>query len=679
MRLNSPGSKLALLLMAGSWLFSAAGFAKTEWLPISSEDLAATVCKAYPGASAEVIFFKQTLDASRVDAWTTQDTRIKIYSPKGAEEGGVLNIDYPSYYKVWDVAARVTKPNGTSAELGKNDFHDSLFAKVGGYKWNRKTLAVPNLEAGDVVEIKWSQNTAMNSGNYFWWYCQQTIPVRHFSFSINGSSSDYRLLCFNEPKSELKRLNSYQVSLEVSDQPPFSEEPVMAPMRDVRGWFLVLFTSHFMSWFSSEDVWKEITSYFEEDFRLAIKPDSEIKAKAAELTRGAAGDQEKLQRLYDFCQQHVTNYDYFDSAELQKAKKRIDDGANQYPGDTLKRGNGNSEHVNQLFASLAKAAGYEVRLAKSASRDATLQVQNPNGWLFLSDDVVAVRVGQAWSFYAPGDYYVPAGMMAQANELATSLICDKERVDLQPIPASPAAKSPVIRKGRFTLDADGNLEGDVEVSLGGHVGIEKKMKWRNWEPADIDADFRAAITKLLPSAEVGDLTWHNLHGNALPLTVSYKVKVPGYADLAGNKIILVPNVFAHGAQAIFSAEIRNYPVFFRNAWSEHDDIEITLPEGYTLDAASAPANVGDPTGTLGSRYYLGYRGKARVLTYKRDFALGANGAIAFQAASYPAVKTLLDSVNRSDEHAIVFKPVPPAPPPAPASAPANPPPAEPGK
>jgi hypothetical protein len=444
----------------------------------------------------------------------------------------------------------------------------------------------------------------------------------------------------------------------------------MAPERDVRGWFVVLFTSHYMGWFSGDDVWKAATSEFDEDFGLLTKPDSAVKAKAAELVRGAASDDEKLKRLYDFCQEHVTNFDYFDSDDLQKARKKVDEGAPQDPDDTLKRGSGYPHHVNELFAALARGAGFTIKLARSASRDITLEVRNANGWLFVQDELVAVRVGDHWQYYSPGDYYIPAGMIKKENELASALMCDSKDVLFAQVPVSPASLTPVTRKGRFTIDADGNLEGAVEIAIGGHAGIEKKAAWRKKEPAEIDTEYRASITKLLPSAEVGELTWRNLRGNTLPLAVSFHLKVPGYADLAGSKIILVPNVFSHGAPAQFSSETRAYPVFFPYAWSEHDDIEIALPEGYTLDAASAPANVGDPAGTLGVRYVVGYKAKSRVLTYRRDFALGENGAIAFQAASYPAVKKLLDGVNRSDEHAIVFKPAPPAPPPAPAPAPA---------
>jgi hypothetical protein len=283
-------------------------------------------------------------------------------------------------------------------------------------------------------------------------------------------------------------------------------------------------------------------------------------------------------------------------------------------------------------------------------------VRGAGGWLFVKDDLVAVRQGQDWRLYCPGNYYLPAGMLDPADEFATSLLCDEDRVLLMQNPVSPAEKSSVVRKGRFTLDANGDLEGEIEVAMDGHSAIEKKMAWRNLDIADVDADYRATIANRLPSAEIGDLQWRNLPGNQLPLTVRYHISIPGYAEKAGPEIILAPDVFEHGAPAAFSAHDRRYPIFFDYARSDHDDIEIALPRGYIPEASRPPAAAGDRSGNVSAHYRLGFRGETHTLVYHRDFALGADGVIAYKAASYAALKSLLESINRSDQAVILLKP-----------------------
>ena len=634
--------------------------AKEKWEPIAAEDLAATECKAYPGSNAEMLLEKRVLDTAGAYQMTNHYRRIKIYSPAGANEAGVFNIDYPTSQNVWSLAARLTKPDGSATEFSKKEFTESVAAKIGSTKVKRLTLAVPNLGAGDILEMKWAETVDSDVSTYQWWYFQDTMPVRHFIFSLEGSKLDCRLLAFNQPVTDKKPPAAKGgTTLEIFDIPPFVEEPLMPPTRDVRGWFLLLYTDAYMRWFTKDDVWKEISIYLEEEFRFLIKPNGALKEKAALLLKDAATDEAKLEQLYNFARQHVTNIDYFDSAELQEAKKKLDDNeGSQSPAQTLARQTGYSRHVNELFASLAKAAGYEVRLARSASRHATLAVQHNNGWLFVPDKMVAVKMGEEWRLFCPGDYYVPFGMLDKSNELAPCLITDPKKVVIQPNPISKADKSPVARRGRFVLDAEGNLEGDVEVSMGGHVGMVRKNAWRAMPQEEIDTDYRSLITKRLPAAEVSDLQWENLKGNKLPLVVRYKLKIPAYADVAGTKIIVPPNVFEHGASATFTSETRKHPIYFDFAWSEADDIEITLPEGYTLESGSAPGNAGDIAGVAGARYQVGFKPKARKIVYKRDFALGSNGDIAFQAASYPVLKRLFDTIQHADEHTLVLKPKP---------------------
>jgi hypothetical protein len=213
----------------------------------------------------------------------------------------------------------------------------------------------------------------------------------------------------------------------------------------------------------------------------------------------------------------------------------------------------------------------------------------------------------------------------------------------------------------------------VEIAMSGHVGGGKKQDWAGKQQDEIDTEFRQSITKRMSAAEVTDLQWENLKGNKLPLIVRFKIKIPAYADLAGAKMILAPNVFEHGATAMFTSEQRKYDIYFPYAWTEHDDIEIALPEGYTLDAGSAPANVGKATASILARYQVGFKSKSRKIVYQRDFSLGADGAVAFLSASYAPLKKTFDNINRSDEHTLVLKPVAapttePAPAPVPATA-----------
>ncbi len=658
--------------------------AKEPWEPIPAEDLAAKECQSYPGSSAEFLFEHRMLNGSGNGQQMEEDLqtfappsanqtmqfyqRIKIYSAKGATDAGVLGIEYPDEHQVWNLAARVTKPDGGEKHYTKKDFTESIVAKKGADKVKKLTIAIPDLGSGDILEYIWTQSVSNQVNSYQWWYCQRTLPVREFVFWVKSSGQDCSLSWFNVSHAEIASKGKYKGRLVIRDLAPYEDEPLRPPERDVRGWYLVFYKDSFLRYYNEKDeLLKLISLEYEEDFRLRTKPNGAIKAKAAELTKGLSSDEEKLKALYNFTQGSVTNFDYFKSAELLAAKEKLDKkDREQLPDKTLTLRTGYTAQVNDLFASLAKAAGYDVRLAWSASRYSTLNVKHQNGWLFLNDRVVVIRLKDASRYYAPGDFYVPAGMLHRSNEAAPCLILDANKVIFETNPIATADKSPVQRKGRFTLDAEGNLEGEVELTMFGHAGASRKQDWAGKQLEEIETDFRQAITERMAAAEVSDLKWENLLGNTLPLIARYKIKVPAYADLAGSKAIFSPNVFEHGAKPVFTSEKRKCAIYFPFAWSERDDIEIALPEGYTLDAGSAPTNVGDILGAVGVSYKAGFKSKSRKIVYQRNFALGGDGSIAFQAQSYPALKQIFDAINRSDEHTIVIKQIEPAPVSAPA-------------
>jgi hypothetical protein len=212
-----------------------------------------------------------------------------------------------------------------------------------------------------------------------------------------------------------------------------------------------------------------------------------------------------------------------------------------------------------------------------------------------------------------------------------------------------------VRNGRFTLDEEGTLEGTVEESMTGHLAVD--LKEGNWDKAadDIDREWRERLARRLPTAEVSDIRWENLRTTGSPVIVRYHVRVPGYAENAGSRMVLVPGFFVAGEPAKFASDKRKYPVFFPRAWAEHDDVEIVLPKGFELEKPGAPPGVGDPDHSLGATFVMGYVPSTRTLVYKRHFALGANRAIGCRPENYPGLKRLFESIHKSDTHSLMLK------------------------
>jgi Domain of Unknown Function with PDB structure (DUF3857)/Transglutaminase-like superfamily len=640
-----------LLSFAGAGAMRAA--TKDPWNSVSPEDLAAKDSKINPGADAEILLsfsdFQYRGGLTSIDRATVT----KIYTQKGVEDRGKLDLELAPWEELSNLKARVLKPDGRIIDLKKEDFLESVQIKYEDQKWKKVAFAFPDLTAGDVVVTSWTVEMGTYYYTRYFTFCQELLPVRQYQFKISSFRTDYDVEWAN-CKAELKSSKgTSSMSLTTQDLPAFEKEDFMPPEREFRGSVSIVGKG----FWEGDDAWKNLSAEIASDFSDQTKPGS-WKAKAAELTAGATSEEEKLRRLYDFCQREIVNYTWADTAEAKAARdKHLENDDTRSGAATLKKKQGTDYEINLAFAALARAAGFEVKETRSASRIDIFNIKTPTGWAHLNISHVAVKLDGKWRILNPGNYWTPFGMLNWSDEMVTVLLCDKTNVIYETTPVAAANLSPVNRKGRFSLDEEGTLLGEVEESYGGHAGM--KLKSDNWQRSDADTnkDLVKEIVERLPTAEITGIRWENLRTRDYPVTLHYKVRVPGYAESAGSRLTFVSNYFESGRRAIFTAPARKFPIFFSYAYQHHDDIEITLPENFQLDHPSAPANVGEMNSALGAEYKLAYFQKKRLLHYSRTFELAGNGIIAFQAQSYPVFQKLFSQLHRSDSHSLIIRPV----------------------
>jgi hypothetical protein len=643
-----------------SLLFTSAhrASAKANWENINPADLAASESKSAPGADLEILFSRHRMDTSSSSTITEHHYQAKVYTPKGIERTTLFTVDHEKRRSVFNLKGRVVKPDGTFVELAKSDFHESTFVKSGGFELLRTTFSFPNVQAGDVLEYQWSEEIDDSNG-YYIQYCQAAeIPTRLFEFEILGAKSDFNLSWFNCPTVErdpkLKKVS-------IRNIPPFIAEPLIPTETEFRGWLMIQFTSRELRMYSSEDAWREIGDYYGELFRLDTNPNPALRAKANLLIANATTSEGKLAALYDFSRTAVKNLDFYEGPELADAKKKRqgEDGF-QTPAKTLDRGTGITGDINRLFGALARAAGFEVRLAWSPDRSRVLSMKGKNGWVFADRRTVAVKVGENWTFYSPGATLVPPGLLDLKDQGAFSFVCDEKKAWFETTQIALPEQTRVKRIGRFQLDDEGTLEGEVEEQLTGHRAILARDKGWNWSTDEHAKSIRESLARRLSTAEITDVRPENVASLLGAYRIRYHVRIPGYAEAIGSRLAVPLNYFEVNVPQVFTNETRRYPIFFDHAEEVRDDIEIIFPEGFALEGASAPAPVGKVDDVISAKYGVKFLPKTRTLGYQREYVIGRGGVINFQAESYPALRKLFDRIHRSDAHQLVIKPKSPA-------------------
>jgi hypothetical protein len=147
-----------------------------------------------------------------------------------------------------------------------------------------------------------------------------------------------------------------------------------------------------------------------------------------------------------------------------------------------------------------------------------------------------------------------------------------------------------------------------------------------------------------------------------PLIVSYPVRVPHYAIVTGSRLVFPLAYFQHGVAPIFTGATREHVVYLPFESTEDDVLDLTLPPGFALEDASAPASFALPP-AVEYRTSLAPAPAGDRLTYRRTVS---HGGMLFPATTYRLLKQAFDDLHRQDGHTVSARRIAPAAPVAPA-------------
>ncbi len=633
-------------------VFSQAVFAGDEWREVTPEERQRKTSKVEPNADAEVIFWEVRVDdSSPTDLIMKHYIRVKIFTERGREKYSKVDIPYDKGTKVKDIMARVIKPDGTIVELTKTDIFDREIAKTDKVKVKAKSFAVPNIETGVIVEYQYRELHRNTWANNMPMIFQHDIPVEKISYYFKpANNTKYLTFNMNDNKFVKDKGGFYRATME--NVPAIKEEAQMPPEDEVRSWLLLYYWDDLKD--DSSDFWSKTGYLIVKNYGVkdTLKPGKDIKTAASEIAAGATTDDEKLAKIFEFCRTKIRNITY-DTTLTDEQKEEIKPSKSS--SDTYKKMQGTENDINELFASLATALGYEARLAFGGDRSKRFFNPQRAHASFVHFSSVAVKVGGRWKYYDPGDPFVPYGMLAWNEEDTSVLLLGYKDYITTETPGSGIDKSVAKRTGKFKLLEDGTPEGNVKIEYTGQIGYEQRLSSYESSAAKREEDLKEAIKKQVSTAEISGIGIENITDSQKPFTVQYKVSIPNYAQKTGKRIFLQPGFFEYGKSPLFSTAERKYDIYFHYPWSEQDQIEIELPKGFVLDNAERPAPVADNQRIGSLDVDIKFDSQNNTLTYERKFHFGGGNRYFFPVRSYQALKGMFDAFHTADAHTITLK------------------------
>lgn len=625
-----------------------------EWRPVSADERALTTPIVEKDADAEAIFWEVRLDDTEPDKTIFRHyLRMKVFNARGVETYSRIDLPYFNGVKILDLVARTVKADGTVIELKKDAVFERTIVKTGKVKIRAKSFVMPGVEPGAIIEYQWREERG-SLGQYVRLEFQRDIPVRLVKYYIKPYVNPQfpfpmTFNVFHMPNTSMVKEKNGFSSFTLTNVPAFREEPYMPPESEVRPWILVYYAETNEGTTASQ-YWGTLARQMFESDKSELKVNEDIRRAATAAIGTATDPEEKLAKLFEFTRTKITNpYDdasgYLE-ADLAKLKP------NNSPADTLKRGLGTSRDIDVLFGAMAIAAGFEVRIARLSDRsDAFFNPSFADSY-FMSTFDIAVKVGNQWRFFDPGNRYVPFGMLSWFEEGVPALVPDAKEPMWVTTPQSRPEKSLQKRTAKLRILEDGTLEGDVQIEYTGHLASEEKEYHDALTAAEQETEITESIKERMSTAQVSGISLENVKDAIKPLVLRYHVKVPQYAQRTGRRLFFQPGFFEQGAPQTFSSTSRKYPIYFHYSWSELDDVTIDLPQGFGLENPETPAPV-----KAGEFVNLEIKMSAnsRTLHYERKFSIGSSQTMLFPATQYNSLKQVFDAIFQIDTFALTLR------------------------
>jgi hypothetical protein len=649
--------------IATLWLFLAGGISAAIplanvdnfWLPISDAEMRMKAPVVDPKAGIEAIFWRvhvmDDFSSGEGVRITVHYVRVKVFNQEGKDKAASMELPFGYRSTIGDVYGRTIRSDGTILEASKDAIHETLKVSIGGVKRRAKTLAMPGVEVGSIIEYRWREYEQGGVQRYLRLQFDNDFPVQRAQYFVRPLPADktteqMHVWPFNCKASALKQEMDGFDSMVVENVPAYREEPMMPGQPNVRPWVLVYYPEQ-GDRRDPDKYWDTVGKKTYHEMKQSLKTNGELKEVAVKIAGDAKDDDEKVVLLIRWLHANMRDLYGRDVTEEERAKivKRYVKGPPRTSVDVYKSGIGDSDELNTLFAALAMEMGLDARPVFVADRDDLVFSKALAEKYFLRNVDMAVTISGKWKIYDVSMRLVPPGMLSWREEGVSALITDPKNPEFMTVPISAPDDSLSTRKGRLSLADDGTLEGDLEETWTGHAA-EQRRYGLDGESADRQQeDTKEQILKWFPQAEITALRLENADKPEQPLKLSYHVRIPGYATRTGKRILFQPLFFERGEQPLFSAADRQFDVVFPFPWHERDAIGIRLPDGFNLEKAENPGSLdfGPP-----GNYALAMTVHDGRLICQRDLTFGKGQIIRVPREMYPQLKRIFDEVHRRD-------------------------------
>ena len=643
------------IVLVAACLFGASGAAATaDWPAISPADTALKTPRLDPQADAEALLWDvRVTDSDERDEFSTilqHHVRIKVFSDRGREAHGTVELIYTPSRRVREIEARTVAPDGTVTELRNQDIFDRDIIRASGFKVRVKSFAMPAVVPGAILDYRWKEIRDDSVANYLELPMQRDIPthlVRYHLRPLAVRSVGFQMRTewynFEKEPERLKEENGYTI-FQVRDVPALKQEPFMPPDLAVKPWMLIFYEDLANRNKTPEKFWTDFAKSANSGLKAYIKASNELKQAASDLSKKST-EPATLAQPVQFARERI-------KTDRVGGERRKD---NRTITDALKRGTGTTEDQTMLVAALAPLVGLDTRLALLPDRSEFFSAPAMRQPHFYSHLAVALESPDGWRFADPANEHARDGHLSWQYDGQYALILDDKAPQFVAVPVSLPQDSNAKRTVALKLLESGAIEGEVVLSYTGHLATRYRDRDDDDTPAEREQRLKDDYVKRWPGAAISNVRFEQLEDPQQPYVIRFAVSIPSYAQKTGTRLFVQPSLLQKGAPASFTQTTRTHRVIFPFGWMEDDTVTIDVPPGYELEPGEPMRAALLSGGAAGFTAKVSFDPQTHRATFSRGFSVGGFGRLFWDAKDYPAIKNFFDQVQREDGYTLSLR------------------------
>jgi hypothetical protein len=592
----------------------------------------------------------------------TVRTAYKILRPSGRGYGEIV-VPFNSHEKISNFHGWCIPAQGKDYEVKDKDGMEVSLPKIEGSELvsdvKAKLLKIPASDPGNIVGYEYEREIRPFVLQDFWSF-QGEIPVRESHYSLQLPTGwAYRASWINHPEVKPNEAGG-QLQWAVSDQKEIRREEDMPPIDGVAGLMVVSFFPQGGISTSGFTDWQQMGTWYRNLISGRMDASPEIKQKVAALTAGSGVTPlGKMNRLAQFVQHDIR----YVAIELG-----IGGWQPHAAPEVFSHRYGDCKDKATLLSSMLREIGidsYHVSIntergsvtpdvpAHLAFNHVILAIKLPDG---LDDPTLVAtlrdpKLGKIL-FFDPTDELTPFGQIAGNLQANYGLLVAPDGGELLALPMQPSAMNGIQRKGKLTLDASGNLKGDVsEIRVGDRAWSQRWALRTVTKDSDRIKPIENLLAGSLSSFQITKASFTNLSLTDLPFGFDYSFQAENYAKNAGNLLLVRPRVIGSKAKAILETkEPRKYSIEFEGPVRDSDAFEIVLPPGYEVDDVPPPVDADFGFASYHSKTEV----KGNVIGYSRSFEVKE---LSVPVSRADELKKLYRIIASDERNTAVLKPV----------------------